>query len=100
MRTILCPIDLSGLSHRAVQYASEIAVRTGSRLVLFYAFDAPYLEPHCALGYAGKPANGWRRCGSNSSGRTPWRGLTATARYVWAPRRGKSRSTRQPPKPT
>jgi hypothetical protein len=54
MRTILCPIDLSGLSHRAVQYASEIAVRTGSRLVLFYAFDAPYLEPHCALGYAGE----------------------------------------------
>ena len=54
MRTILCPIDLSGLSHRAVQYASDIAVRTGSRLVLFYAFDAPYLEPHCALRYAGE----------------------------------------------
>jgi nucleotide-binding universal stress UspA family protein len=54
MRTILCPIDLSGLSHRAVQYASDIAVRTGSRLVLFYAFDAPYLEPHCVLRYAGE----------------------------------------------
>ncbi len=38
---ILCPIDFSSTSERALRYAERLAAATGAEIVLVHAFDTP-----------------------------------------------------------
>jgi nucleotide-binding universal stress UspA family protein len=55
IRRILCPVDFSEASTKALEYAGRLATSAGAELILLHAFDIPASLTYADIGNPSDP---------------------------------------------